>query len=153
MLLDLTRCLRKYLFCSRKAYAGNAYLVISASTLLKLSIARIPVPRAAWLKVAFASPFKSLSVNVCLNGHVLMLWPSKPWEVCPSRQATLLVILLHNRGGWSHRIRCHYHKGWYDIWSLYIVVFWASFQAAFPGRWSGSPMEIAWKFSCLMIFA
>ena len=28
MLLELSRCLRKYLFCSQKAYAGNACLII-----------------------------------------------------------------------------------------------------------------------------
>ena len=77
MLLGLARCLHKYLVCQRKAYAGNACLVISASTLLKLSTVRIPTTRAAWLKVAFASPIKRLSVNVYLTGPMLMLWSSK----------------------------------------------------------------------------
>ena len=40
----------------------------------------------------------------------------RPWVICLSSQATLQVFLLHSRGGWSHRIRCHYHQGCYDTW-------------------------------------
>ena len=77
MLLALARCLQRNLFCLRKAYAGNACLVISKNTLLKLSTVCIPISRVAWLKVAFASPVKSLSMNVYCNSPILMPWPSK----------------------------------------------------------------------------
>ena len=42
----------------------------------------------------------------------------RPWAVCLSRQASLQVFLLHSRGGWSHRIRCHLHQGCYEIRSI-----------------------------------
>ena len=109
MLLGLTRWLSIYLFCSRKKYAGNTCLVISTCTLMDLSKARIPISREAWLKVAFASPFRNLYMNMYLWGPIL---------ICLSRQATLQMILICSRGGWSHEIHCHDHQGCNDTWSL-----------------------------------
>ena len=153
MLIGLTRCLCKYLFCSQKAYAGNACLVISKSTLLKLSIVRIPISRTAWLKIAFSSPAKNLTVKVYLRGPLLMLWPSKALS-------SLSFQTSHSSGSrrcWSHRILSHYHLDCYDTWSLCTSPFWEPSQAAFPSQWLGPPMEIAfelfsWQFSCWMIF-
>ena len=77
MLLDLARCLYEYLFSLWKVYAGNACLVIGASTFLKLSTVRIPTYRAAWLKLAFASPVRRHSVNLYFWNSILMSWTSK----------------------------------------------------------------------------
>ena len=154
MLLDLIRYLRRYLFCSRKAYARNACLVISASTLLKLLTVHLPISRAAWLMVAFASPFNKRSVNLYFWDTVLVLFGHlRPWVIFLCRQATLQVIILHNRGGWSHRIHYHYHQGCYDIWSS-----WESLQVLFPDQWLDSLIEFtswlsSWQFSCFMEFA
>ena len=74
MLLDLTRCLSRYIFCSQKAYAANLCLIISKSTLLKLSTVHIPISMETWLKVALVSPVKSYLEKVYPWGH---------WEVYP----------------------------------------------------------------------
>ena len=76
MRLGLIRCLRKERLCLRKTYSRYACLVISASTLLNILTVRLPISREALLKVSFASPVKSISVNVHLKGPVLMLWLS-----------------------------------------------------------------------------
>ena len=112
-----------YLFWSQKVYAINTCLVILASTLLKLSIVHIPISRVAWLKVAFVSPVKSLSVYVNLKCLVLMICPSKALSNLSFQQATPQVIPLHSRGGWFHRILSHYHQGCYDILSLCTLLF------------------------------
>ena len=91
-------------------------MYVSASTLLKLSVVRIPISRSAWLNVAFESSIQSISVNMSFNGPLLMIWPSKALS-------TLKVILLHSRGVWSHSVQSHYNQGCYDTWSLYIVLF------------------------------
>ena len=71
--------------------------------LLKLPTVHIPISKVAWLKVAFESHVKSLSVNMltvlywCF-GHL------RPWVVCLLWQDNPHVILCHNRGGWSHVI-------------------------------------------------
>ena len=158
MLLGLISYVHIYLFCLQKAYAGNACLVNSKSTLLKLSTEFIPISREALLKVAFA--FASKSFQWTWTFEVLYWYFShlRPWEVCLSRQATPQVILLGNRKGCSHRICYHFHQGCHDIWLLYILLFLEASQVAFPGRWLGSLMGFAsslssWQSSYWMIFA
>ena len=73
----MQQIIHSYLFCVQKAYAVKGCLVISNSTLWKLSTEPVPISRAVWLKVAFVSTIRSLPVNVYFRGSVLIPWPSK----------------------------------------------------------------------------